>query len=87
MPEHRPVATQVPVTAIQIPDGGARRPGPQTPGVGGILPDGGCTATRWTGTPRVVYDLLRVLTWAALIVGVVLVLLGLIRTAQRTRLA
>jgi hypothetical protein len=38
-----------------------------------------------TGWPQTTYDAARIATWAALIVGAVLVLLGLIRFAQRGR--
>ncbi len=49
-------------------------------------PTAGCTKVHTGFATRTVYDLVRVGTWAALIVGLLIVIVGLINLTRRPRL-
>jgi hypothetical protein len=73
VPEHKPNITYA---DPGIPSAAC---GPPIPG---IYQASGCTAIR-SGVSHTLYDGLRIATWAVLIVGVLLVVVGLINYARR----
>jgi hypothetical protein len=78
VPEHSPG-----LGSVQVPTHSSRCPSGFYPTLGGAPGLESCPQDVVTGLPQTSYDALRIATWAVLIVGVLLVIVGLVSFARR----